>query len=287
MLEGLDLTLDRGPLGVEDLDEAIGRQPHHIAFIQVDESIGHRQQRQRVRRQEGLADADADHQRTALARADHHIGLVHRHDPQGVGTVETTDDPLEGAEQIAVTAGLTLQQVGDHLGIGLGLEHVALIGELPTQLLVILDDAVMHHRQAVPRLVGMGIGLAGPTVGRPAGVGNTAEAQQCRVLQSLLERGHLANRALAHQGAPGAAYRHAGTVIAAVLEALEAFEQNILYVALGHRGDDATHRRHSLRGSLLATAERRSRDTAAIKPGPPAVGWLARGDGHVCAVSRP
>src|SRR2546429_5057390 len=41
--------------------------------------------------------------------------------------------------------------VGDDLGVGLGGEPVAAALEIGTQLLVVLDDAVVHDREAVAR----------------------------------------------------------------------------------------------------------------------------------------
>ncbi len=60
------------------------------------------------------------------------------------------------------------------LGIGLGGEVVTGTLQLGTQGLMVLDDAIVHHRQTLTRLVGMGIFLAGTPMGRPAGMRDAA-----------------------------------------------------------------------------------------------------------------
>ena len=61
--------------------------------------------------------------------------------------------------------------MGDHLGVGLGREHGARIDQALPQRDVILDDAVEHDVYAIGRVVvGMGVLLGDPAVGRPARV---------------------------------------------------------------------------------------------------------------------
>jgi hypothetical protein len=51
-----------------------------------------------------------------------------------------------------------LQEVHQHLGVGLGGEDVALLHEPLPQRLVVLDDAVVHHRYP-PLAVQEGMGV--------------------------------------------------------------------------------------------------------------------------------
>ncbi|MNY62550.1 hypothetical protein D3C86_1993820 [compost metagenome] len=64
-----------------------------------------------------------------------------------------------------------LEQVDDDFGVGIGAELVAQVLELRAQLLVVFDDAVVHHRQLVAREMRVGVALARRAVGGPAGVG--------------------------------------------------------------------------------------------------------------------
>ena len=64
-------------------------------------------------------------------------------------------------------------QVDEHLTVGLGLEHMALGLQLALDRGIILDDAVMDHRQPA-RLVGVGMGIfrRWTAVCRPTGMGD-------------------------------------------------------------------------------------------------------------------
>jgi hypothetical protein len=56
---------------------------------------------------------------------------------------------LHGVEQVAVVQ--AVDQVGDHLGVGLAGEHVALGLQFGAQFVVVFDDAVVHQRDAARR----------------------------------------------------------------------------------------------------------------------------------------
>jgi hypothetical protein len=68
-------------------------------------------------------------------------------------------------------------KVGQHLGVGLAGEHDAGALQELAQHGVVLDDAVVHHRQAPGTVdVRVGVDLARLAVGRPAGVGDAQAA---------------------------------------------------------------------------------------------------------------
>ena len=69
-----------------------------------------------------------------------------------------------------------MQQVDDDLGVGLRGEDIAFALEEVAQFLVVLDDAVVHHRHAIMGEMRVGVGLAGLAVGRPAGVRDAQHA---------------------------------------------------------------------------------------------------------------
>ncbi len=121
-------------------------------------------------------------------------------------------------------------------------EDVAEALEALAQLLVVLDDAVVHHGQFFPGEVRVGIALARRAVGGPAGVGDTQVTGQWLGCQGLLQLGDLADTATALQRTGLGEDRHAGAVIAPVLQALEAFDQDRGDVAFGDGANDATHR---------------------------------------------
>ena len=65
-----------------------------------------------------------------------------------------------------------MNQGCQHLGVGLGLKAITLGTQLFLELLVVLNNAIVHQDD-IAHLMRMGIDLSGLTVGRPAGVGNT------------------------------------------------------------------------------------------------------------------
>jgi hypothetical protein len=84
---------------------------------------------------------------------------------------------------------VTLDQVRDDFGIGLGVELVSVRNERFLELAVVLHDAVQHERQlpVVAASEGMCVLLRHAAVGRPAGMaepgGRLGAVQQCRCFQ--------------------------------------------------------------------------------------------------------
>ena len=70
-----------------------------------------------------------------------------------------------------------LDREGSRLGIRVSDEHVALCGELISQRLEILDDAIVDDSEPA-RGVGMGVVLARPAMCRPAGMPDADRALQ-------------------------------------------------------------------------------------------------------------
>ena len=90
--------------------------------------------------------------------------------------------------------------MGDHLGVGLGAEHGALLFELVAQLAEILDDAVVDDGEPVGR-VRMGVVLGRLAVGRPAGVADADGAGERLAREPRFEIAQLALGAAARRDA--------------------------------------------------------------------------------------
>ena len=113
---------------------------------------------------------------------------------------------------------LLLHEVGDDFGVGFRLEDVSLRRQLPFQLEVVLDDAVVHHHDpaaAVP--VRVGVLLRWPAVRRPTRVAEAVLAVQRALSQRLFEVGQLAG-ATANVHVAVVDDRDAGRVVATILE---------------------------------------------------------------------
>src|SRR6185295_6266200 len=144
-----------------------------------------------------------------------------------------------------------MDQVRDNFRVGVRGELVAERSEPGADRFVVLDDAVVHHRDAAGD-VRVGVALGGHAVRGPARMADADGAVQGVLLGQLLELSHPPARAQALQRAIDDG--HAGRVVAAVLEALEALDQDRHDVAAGYRSDDSAHRYVLRMKSAPATA---------------------------------
>jgi hypothetical protein len=155
--------------------------------------------------------------------------------------------PLELAEREAhrldeVALVVALDEVRDGLRVGLGGERMAVRGEALLELAVVLDDAVQDDRE--PRLITagerMGVLLRDAPVRRPARVPEARRRGRSVRPGSgpqVAERPHGAHVVEAAALEEGDSRR----VVAAVLQALEALEQQRLALTRSDVSDDPAH----------------------------------------------
>lgn len=93
------------------------------------------------------------------------MGVVDRLDKQSIGTLELLDNSLDeiGETNLGVLVVDVLGQLGNALGIRLGLKFEALGGEQGLELLVVGDDAVVDNNE-----LGVGVGAVGSQFTRPS-----------------------------------------------------------------------------------------------------------------------
>ena len=96
--------------------------------------------------------------------------------------------------------------------------------ETPPQLLMILDDAVVHHRYRA-NLVGVGIANGRPAMRRPACVPDPHVAVQSLHREEGLEVGEFAEGAH-HPGSRSIRHRQSRGVVAPILQTPKAVHQN-------------------------------------------------------------
>jgi hypothetical protein len=126
--------------------------------------------------------------------------------------------------------------VGNDFGVGIGGEHVALGGQFLLDLREVLDDAVMHHRQACGN-VRVGIALARHAVRGPARVGDAGVGREA--LGGLGQFDDAADAAQALE--VRIEYCQTGRVVTAIFEAGESFDQDEDDILAGDGRDDAAH----------------------------------------------
>ena len=113
--------------------------------------------------------------------------------------------------------------MGDDFRVGFGAEFRAVLFELLAKLAEVLDDAVVHDRQAVGGM-GMSVALGRAAMGRPAGVTDSDRALERIAMELGFEVAKLALGATPRQPTV-LQRRHAGGIVAAVFEALERIDQ--------------------------------------------------------------
>ena len=131
-------------------------------------------------------------------------------------------------------------QMGDHLGVGFGLELRAFGFELLTQLPEIFDDAVVHDGHALGGMR-MGIVLVGPAVGRPAGMADPDGAGERTIVEPLLEILQLSFGPPARE-ASALQRRDPSGIVAAIFEALERIDDLACDRLAAQNSDDPAHR---------------------------------------------
>ena len=193
-----------------------------------------------------IAVADADHQRAAGSGADHTARLLRRDHSDGVGAVELGDRRPHRAQQIAATSRVPVRvdEMRDHLGVGLRGEDVARGLEALAQRLVILDDAVVHDGDLAVGDMRMRVGRRRRAMRRPPRVRDPGVRRErpCIGLRREIGDAQGADEPLeVGRGGIVADDREAGRVVAAVLEPSNAVDQDGDDVPCGRRTDNAAH----------------------------------------------
>ena len=133
-------------------------------------------------------------------------------------------------------------QMGQHLSVGRGLERVAGLQQLPLERLEILDHTVMNHGDAPALIqVRMCVFVGGRAMRGPAGV---ADAQRsCQRVSLQKPRQALLDLAFLLLNLQGTIVedRHPGTVVTAIFEPPQAFEQDGRRLALADVAYNAAH----------------------------------------------
>ena len=152
-----------------------------VAFFQIDEAIGDRQQGQGIGGDEMFSATHANDQRATHAGAQQLIGVISMHDADGIGTFEFGQGGTEGRKERSLTgcrgkAIVGIEEVGDDFRVGIGVEAVSLALQAALQCFEVFDDAVMHHCHARTGKMRVGIRMAGLAMGGPASVSDAQPA---------------------------------------------------------------------------------------------------------------
>ena len=126
--------------------------------------------------------------------------------------------------------------MGDHFGVGFGVELGALLLQLVTQLAEVLDDAVVHDSKLVGG-VRVRVVLGRLAMRGPAGVADAGEASERLACEPHLEIAQLALGAPARQCA-AFQRRDACGVVAAIFQPLERVDELARYRFTAENADN-------------------------------------------------
>ncbi len=133
--------------------------------------------------------------------------------------------------------------MGDDFGVGFGDELVSLGGQLPLEIEVVFNDAIVHNDDAAGAVaMGMGVFFSGAAVGSPARVADAERAGERMLAQDFFEILKLAGSAADFKyGAAGAADCDACGIVAAIFQAPEALKNDRDYLLFADVPDDSAH----------------------------------------------
>ena len=161
--------------------------------------------------------AEADDDRRPVAHGHDLVRIVGRDQHEREQAAQVQQRPPHRVLE-PVVLHLAFDEVRDDLGVGLGDEAVALLLELPLQVEVVLDDAVVHDDDLSGAVaVGVRVLLGRPAVRRPARVADAVLAVERIDGEDFFEPRQLAGAAPQLDRAV-ADDRDAGRVVAAILE---------------------------------------------------------------------
>ena len=246
LLGGLGRPVDRGlgalpGIAVHVGDHDTGRvDVGDVALLEEHDPVGVSQDGRDVAGDEALLAVQADDERDVLARPDEPAQLALVHDDEGVGALELAQGGADGIAEVALVG--LLDEVGDRLGVGLGRQRVAARLQPIPQLREVLDDPVVDHRdRAGAVLMGVGVEVVRSAVGRPASVGQPDRGVRRPVGDRGLEVRQLAGLLLDEEVAFLVDEGDPGRVVPAILEPLEAFDQDRARLAWPGIADDTAH----------------------------------------------
>ena len=253
-------ALAPGAVDVGHLDAA-RQDVGDVALLEEHDPVRVGEDRRDVAGDEALFAVPPDDQRHVLACPDEPADLALVHHDDRVRALELAEGGPDRVGQVALVLVRLFDEMGDRLGVGLRRQRVAARLESVAQLAEVLDDPVVDDRDVAGAvLVGVGVQVVRPAVGRPAGVSEADRGvrrpvgdrgRQVRQLAGLLLDEQVA--VLVDEGDPG-------RVIPAVLEPLQPFDENRARLAGTRVADDAAHVSESvLRRSRTADAARSER----------------------------
>ena len=180
MFQWISVTSRCSSAAVERRDaRPFGRDVGDVALVEDDHVLGVLEDGRHVAGEEALALAEPDDERDVHPRADDAIGMVGVHDADGIRAAHLVERQPHRVNEVARV--LRLDEVHQHLGIGLRGESMALGHQAVLDLGVVLDDPVVDERELAAAVgVRVRVLVVGPAVGGPARMADARDARPAR-----------------------------------------------------------------------------------------------------------
>ena len=248
------LPVDEGALQVGEFD-ALGPDHDHLAVIREHNPAGFGHEGGDGGSQVVLTLTEADDERGLLPYGHDGLRLVHGDRAEGEVPIH---GPVCVGHCLPETAPVgPLDEVGDHLGIGLGRERVSIGLQFCPQGHVVLHDAVENDGEAAAAVgVRMRILVGGTAVCRPARVRYPYRGRVAEFVQAHFKVVEVPHRVDQPQTAVFSA-GDPGRVIPPVFKLAKAPKEDVPAGAFPHIPDDTAHQPQTsvVRSLLLAEAE--------------------------------
>ena len=217
-----------------------GRDRDHVTVVREVDAPRLLEEGGGVRGQERLTLADPDDERRLAPSADEQVGMIGVNGDEREVALHLPVRLADSLDEVAVV--VALDQVGNGLGVGLGGKRVTLALEAGLELAVVLNDAVQDDGELVVVTAGqrMRVCLRDGAVRRPARVSETRDRTGLPAAGLRLQLVERTDGAGVLEVAVGEE-RNTGRVVAPVLEAREAGEQERLTRPVADVPDDPAH----------------------------------------------
>ena len=172
--------------------------------------------------------AHTHHQRTGLASCHQVARVFLLDDSDGIGTDGIVEGLAYGRHQVlAVLLVVIVYQLGEHLGVRVALELIALVVELFFEHLVVLDDAIVNQGDVSTHAdMRVRIGCGRLAVGSPTGMGDADMTCTVLVGSHSFQIAHLALCLVDIELVVIIDQRHAGAVVPAVFQLLQSLDED-------------------------------------------------------------
>ena len=248
----VQIPIDMGDLGLDGIASLVGvldarrRKLGKLTVLEHHDIAGGVDERDDVGGNVGAGLAHADHNRGVLAGNGDYARLVGAHGGQAVGAYHVGASLAHGGHQVVRLGIGLLDQMREDLRIGLALKVMAAALQLLAQFGEVLDNAVVDDGDAtVAAGVGMSVNDGGLAVGGPTGVADTASCVAIDIGKLALQTRnltHAADNVEVRRGALAHLERDARGVIAAILHALKACDQDVLCNIRAGVANNSAHR---------------------------------------------